>query len=472
MSEPYDVLIIGSGPGGYVAAVRAGQLGLRTAIVEKDTRLGGTCLLRGCIPTKAMLKSAELADQARKADEFGVSVGEVSVDIEKVLKRKNKVVAQNAGGVAYLMKKNKVDVHAGFGRLLGARGGVHRVEVKPEGGEAALLTAKHVILATGSRPRTLPGVEVDGERVLTSDEILDLAVMPEHLLVLGGGAVGAEFASVYHSFGCKVTLVELAERLLPIEDAEVGAEFAKAYGRRGIKVHTATRLSQVERVGDKVRARLEPVAGGQAQSVSASHLLVAIGRAPCTEGVGLENTQARVERGFVHVDEFGRTDEPGLYAIGDILAGKPQLAHAASAEAVLAVEHIAGLEVHPIDFDHIPGCTYATPEVGSLGLTEAQARERGYDVKVGRFPFSASGKAKVIGDSTGFVKIVAEAKYHQILGVHIIGAHATELIAEAGPLLRLESTVEELMATVHAHPTLSEAVHEAAHAVFGQALHL
>lgn len=467
MADTFDVVIIGSGPGGYVAAIRAGQLGLKTAVVEKDSRLGGTCLLRGCIPTKSMLKSAELADQARHAKEFGVNVGEVEVDLKAVLKRKSKVVRQNAGGVAFLLKKNKVTTFTGFGRIA-APG---RVEVTAEDGSTQVLTARNVVLATGSVPRTLPFIEVDESVVLTSNGLLELESMPRHLLVLGAGAVGVEFASVFRSFGADVTVVELADRLVPIEDEEVSKEFARIFARRGIKVHTATKLASVERVERGVRARLE-TGKGPATSVTASHLLVAVGRAPVTAGLGLEKTKVRVERGFVHVDEFGRTDEPGIYAIGDIVAGTPQLAHAASTEGVLAVEHIAGLPVRPIDYEQVPGCTYSDPEIGSIGLTEAEARTRGIEVKVGKFPFSASGKAKVMGNSNGFVKIVAEAKYNQILGVHIIGPHATDLIAEAGPLLKLECTAEELAATIHAHPTLSEAMHEAAHALLGHALHL
>ncbi len=467
MAATYDVVIIGSGPGGYVAAVRAGQLGLKTAIVEKDARLGGTCLLRGCIPTKSMLKSAEVADMARHAEAFGITVGEVAVDMPAVLKRKDKVVKSNAGGVSYLMKKNKVDVHRGWGSLAGPG----KVRVKGDDGEQILET-KNVILATGSDPRVLPGFEIDGERVMTSDELLELSEIPKHLLVLGAGAVGVEFASVFKSFGSEVTVVELMDRLVPVEDEEVSKEFGKIFKRRGIKVHTGTKLVDLERTEDGVRGRLEPVDGGQAQSVSASHFLLAVGRKPLTDGIGLEDTQVEVERGFVHVDGHFRTAEPNVYAIGDIVAGTPLLAHAASAEGVTAVEHIAGLNPPPIDYREVPGCTYSQPEVGSIGLTEKAAREAGHEVVVGKFPFSANGKAKVVDDTSGFVKIVAEAQYNQILGVHIIGPHATDLIAEAGPLIKLEYTVEELAKTIHAHPTLSEAIHEAAHATLGHALHM
>jgi len=466
MATTYDVVIIGSGPGGYVAAVRAGQLGLKTAIVEKDSRLGGTCLLRGCIPTKSMLKSAEVADTARHASTFGIGVGEVTVDIAKVLKRKDKVVKVNAGGVSYLMKKNKITVLNGWGSLAGPG----KVRVATDDGEQIVET-KHVILATGSDPRVLPGFEIDGP-VMTSDELLDLAEIPKHLLVLGAGAVGVEFASVFKSFGSEVTVVELADRLVPVEDEEVSKEFEKIFKRRGINVFTGTKLTGLERTENGVRGRLEPMDGGQARSVSASHFLLAVGRKPLTASICLEGTGVEVDRGFVKVDEYGRTGEPGVYAIGDIVAGTPLLAHAASAEGVVAVEHIAGLNPPPINYREVPGCTYSYPEIGSIGLTEAKAREAGHELKIGTFPFTANGKAKVMDDTNGFVKIVADAKYGEILGVHIIGPHATDLIAEAGPLIKLEYTAEELARTIHAHPTLSEAIHEAAHATLGHALHM
>ena len=467
MATTYDVVIIGSGPGGYVAAIRAGQLGLKTAVVEKDSRFGGTCLLRGCIPTKSMLKSAELADHARHAADFGVNVGDVSIDIHKVLERKDKVVKQNAGGVAFLLKKNKVETFNGWGRISGDG----EVTVATEDGETKLAT-KHIILATGSDPRRIGGFEVDGERVLTSDELLDLDTIPEHLLVLGAGAVGVEFASVYQSFGSKVTIVELMDRLVPVEDADVSKEFEKIFKRRGIDVHTATKLTELERTDDGVRARLEPADGGKAKSVTASHFLLAVGRKPLTDDIGLEDTKVEVDRGFIKVDEYGRTAQPGVYAIGDIVAGTPLLAHAASAEGIVAVEHIAGLEPPPINYREVPGCTYSNPEVGSMGLTEQQAKDAGHEVKIGKFPFTALGKAKVLGATAGFIKIVADAQYDEILGVHIIGPQATDMIAEIGPLIKLEATLEELARTIHAHPTLSEGIGEAAHAALGHALHM
>lgn len=466
MSTQFDVVVIGTGPGGYVAAIRAAQLGLKTAVVEKDKDFGGTCLLRGCIPTKSMLESASLADHARHASEFGVNLGEVSIDLSTVQKRKDKVVRQNAGGVAFLLKKNKVETIRGFGSLLG--GG--RVAVDNDGKKSEV-SARHIILATGSDPRFIPGFEVDEKRILSSNGMLELTDMPKHLLVLGAGAVGVEFASVFRSFGCKVTVVELMDRLVPLEDLEVSEEFAKIFKRRGIDVHTSTRCTELAMDGDKVKAVLE-AEGKKPARLSASHCLVAIGRRPLTENIGLEKTGVQVDRGFIMTNGFMQTAEPGVYAIGDIVANSPQLAHAASAEGILAVEHIAGLDVKPLDYRQVPNCTYSSPEVGSLGLTERAAKEAGYELKVGSFPFSAVGKAKVINDTSGFVKIVSDAQYGEILGVHIIGPHATDLIAEVGPMLKLECTVEELATTIHAHPTLSEAIVEAAHATLGHAIHM
>lgn len=466
MSTQYDVVVIGTGPGGYVAAIRAAQLGLKTAVIEKDKDFGGTCLLRGCIPTKSMLHSASIADHARHASDFGVVLGEVKIDLANVQKRKDKVVRQNAGGVAFLLKKNKIETIRGFGRLLG--GGRIAVE---EAGKTTEVSARHIILATGSDPRSIPGFEVDEERIMSSNGMLELTTMPSHLLVLGAGAVGVEFASVFRSFGCKVTLVELMDRPVPLEDQEVSAEFSKIFQRRGVDVHTSTRCTELTRDGDKVRAVIE-AEGKKSTRLTASHCLVAIGRRPLTDKIGLEKTSIQTERGFVVTNGFMQTAEPGVYAIGDIVANSPQLAHAASAEGILAVEHIAGLDVTPINYRHVPNCTYSNPEVGSMGLTEAAAKEAGYDLQMGQFPFSAVGKAKVINDTNGFVKIVADAKYGEILGIHIIGPHATDLIAEVGPLLKLECTVEELANTIHAHPTLSEAIVEAAHATLGHAIHM
>ena len=467
MSETtYDVVIVGSGPGGYVAGIRAGQLGLRTAVVEVDRREGGTCLHRGCIPTKALLENASRYRDALHAGEFGLTLGSVALDWGKVQARKQGIVDQLAGGVAGLLKRQKVEVVRGWGRLAGPRA----VEVReggPDGPVARTLSARHVIVATGSVPRPLPSLPFDGERVLSSDHVLELGAVPRSLVVVGAGAVGVEFASIYRDFGAEVTLVEALPRLLPIEDDDVSAELAKAFRKRKIDVRTGTRIAGAEARADGVRVTLEGEKGGE---VAAEKLLVAIGRAPVSDRVGLETTRARVERGYVQVDEWCETDEPGVHAIGDVIP-TPWLAHVASAEGILVVERIAGRDVRPVPYDETPNCTYCEPEVASVGLTERAAREAGHDVKTGKFPFAASGRAKIAGHPEGFVKIVADARYDAVLGIHLIGYKATELVAEAGAVLRLEGTVEELIHTIHAHPTLAESIHEAAHAVHGGAIH-
>ncbi len=465
-SKIYDLAIIGSGPGGYIAAVRAGQLGMSCAVIEQAPKPGGTCLHWGCIPTKALLHSAEVLDGARHADAFGVRVSGVELDLPAVRKYKTGVVDGNAKGVEYLLKKNGVRLLRGRGRLSG-RG---RVEITPDGGQSSTIEARRVILATGSAIRGLPGVEFDGQTILNSDQALELARIPRSLIVLGGGAVGVEFASIYRSFGADVTLVELVPRLIPIEDDDLGTELEKGFKNRGISIHTGTKVQMVERAGSGVRLTAER--DGKALTLEAEALLVAIGRRPLSEDLGLEGTGVRVDaRGYVEVDAMMRTGEPDVYAIGDILP-TPALAHVASHEGVVAVEHAAGQAPHPIDYDRIPSCTYCRPEVAAIGLTEREARRRGHDVVVGRFPFSAIGKAKILGDTAGFVKIVAERRHDEVLGVHIIGLHATELISEATAALALEATVASIFHAIHAHPTLSEAMGEAALAVHGRALHI
>lgn len=468
MSEnAFDIVVIGSGTGGYVAAIRAGQLGLRTALVERDPFLGGTCLHRGCIPTKALLENAARYQDVLHAEEFGLRVsGDVEIDWERVQERKRGVVQQLAGGVKGLLRKQKVEVVTGWGRIEGPR----RVVVHddgPEGETARTLDARHIVIATGSVPRGIGSAPFDGERILSSDHILELSALPQSLVVVGAGAVGVEFASIYHDFGAQVTLVEALPQLLPIEDEEVAAELAKAFRKRGIDVRTGTRLAGAETTAEGVRVDLE---GEGAGSIEAEKLLVAIGRAPVSEGIGLETLRAEVDRGYIQVDEWCETAEPGVYAIGDVNP-TPWLAHVASMEGVMVAERIAGRDVRPVPYDETPNCTYCAPEVASVGLTEARAREEGYEVRVGKFPFLASGRAKISGHPEGFVKIVADARYDGILGVHIVGYKATEVIAEAGAVLRLEGTVEELIHTIHAHPTLAESVHEAAHAVHGHAIH-
>ena len=468
MSEStFDVVVIGSGPGGYVAAIRAGQLGLKTALVERDPFLGGTCLHRGCIPTKALLENAARYQDLLHAEDFGLKIqGDVEVDWGRVQSRKKGVVQQLAGGVKGLLRKQKVEVVTGWGRIDGAR----RVAIHgdgPRGGVVRTLECRHIVIATGSVPREIGSAPFDGERILSSDHVLELDRIPGSMVVVGAGAVGVEFASIYDHFGTQVTLVEALPRLLPIEDDEVSAELGKAFGKRGIDVRTATRLARAQPSEAGVKVAFE---GENPGEVEVEKLLVAIGRAPVTDGIGLESIGARLDRGYVQVDEWCETAEPGVYAIGDINP-TPWLAHVASMEGVMVVERIAGRDVRPVPYDETPNCTYCDPEVASVGLTEAKAREAGHDVRVGKFPFVASGRAKIAGHTDGFVKIVADARYDAVLGVHLIGYKATELIAEAGAVLRLEGTVEELIQTIHAHPTLAESVHEAAHAVYGHAIH-
>ena len=462
----HDLIVIGSGPGGYVAAIRAGQLGLDTLVIEKDTSLGGTCLQRGCIPTKALLHTADLLQHAREGAKFGVVCGEVTLDLKAAHAHKDRVVLKNSKGVEFLFKKNKVAWVQGTGKLLGK--GV--VEITRADGSVEQRQAKHIVLATGSMCGDLPHIKADGERIINSDHALKLPEVPGRLLVLGAGAVGMEFASIFHRFGAKVTVVELLDRVLPLEDTEVSAEVDKSFRKQGITTHVATRVEEVKVEGGVVHARAV-TAKGETLQLEADKLLLGVGRVAVFKGIGLENTQVQVERGRLVVDEFCRTHEPGVYAIGDLI-NTPWLAHVASMEGIMAVEHLAGKNPPPIDYRQVPSCTYCHPEVGSIGLTEAQAKDKGHDVKTGSFPFSAIGKAAIIGETGGFVKIVADAKYGEILGVHIVGPHATELIAEASAALRGELTVDELVHTIHAHPTLHEAIHEAAEAVHGAAIHI
>ncbi|MDQ3665348.1 MAG: dihydrolipoyl dehydrogenase [Acidobacteriota bacterium] len=466
-NEQFDVTIIGSGPGGYVAAIRAAQLGLKVAIVEKDKRLGGTCTLRGCIPTKQLLMSAHVYEQMQHAADFGVEATGIQLAFANVQKRKDKVVMKNSKGIEYLMKKNKITAFGGTGRL--ALPG--KIEVTQGEGKKETVNTKNVIIATGSVVRPIPGFDTDGQRVVNSDHILELKEVPKSLIVMGAGAVGVEFASVYSRFGAETTIVELLPRLVPLEEEEVSRELEKSFRKRGLKSQVDTKLEKLER-GDKAVVVTGKTSKGEPVKLEAQMLLVAVGRMPYTEGLGLEGTKIKVENGFIQVDEFQQTGEKGVYAIGDVVP-TPLLAHLASKEGIVAAEHIARhKDVRPINLRLVPNCTYCDPEVASVGLTEAKAREMGYEVTLGKFPFSASGKARILGEEEGFVKIVSEAKYDEILGVHIIGPHATELIAEACVAMQLESTAEELGRTMHAHPTVSEAVMEAAEGVHGLAVHI
>jgi dihydrolipoamide dehydrogenase len=465
-SKTFDVAIIGSGPGGYVAAIRAAQLNLSVLIIEKDSRLGGVCTLRGCIPTKALLHTADLLEETRHGAEVGVATREIRLELAAAMKHKEKVVRQSSNGVAFLMKKNKVDVVNGFGRIAGPG----RISVQGSDGGETLYAAKNILVATGSTPRSLPGLEIDHQTILSSDSILEIAEVPKSLLVVGSGAVGVEFASMFARFGSKTVVVEILPRIVPIEDEEISRELAASFKRQGIAVYVDTRIEKLTRTdgGAEVLARS---AGGKTESFRAEKILMAVGRKPLSEGIGLEGAGVETEKGYIRVDGFMRTNVPGIYAIGDVVP-TAQLAHVASAEAVVAVEHMAGRPARPLNYDQVPGCTYSSPEIGSIGLTEAKARERGYDVAVGKFPFAASGKARILNETSGFVKIVGEKKYDEVLGVHIIGPRATEMIAEAAAALRLEATSEDLVQTIHAHPTLAEAMHEAAEAVEGQPIHL
>ncbi len=460
--QQYDVIIIGSGPGGYVAGIRAGQLGLKTAVIERDPFLGGTCLHRGCIPTKALLENADIWQKIQKAKDFGITVGDVHLDWSAVQKRKQGVVDANAKGIEFLFKKNKVERVTGFGKV------VDRNTVDVDGKK---LSTKNIILAMGSVPKDLPHIKADGKRIINSDHILALTEIPKSMLVIGAGAVGCEFASIFARFGTEATVVEVMSQLLPIEDDDISKEFTRIFKKKGITAITDAKVLSCEVTDSGVKSVIETK--GKQQTIETELVLSATGRRPVTENCGLENVKGVQldQRGFVQVDGFMRTGEPNVYAIGDIVP-TPALAHCASAEGILAVEHIAGKEVRAINYDHVPNATYTEPEVASVGLTERKAKERGYDVKVGKFPFTANSKGKILGDAAGLVKYVVDAKYDELLGVHIVGPKATELIAEACAALELEATSESIAKTIHAHPTLSEALMEAAEDVAGHAIHI
>jgi dihydrolipoamide dehydrogenase len=464
----YDIAIIGSGPAGYTAAIRAGQYGLKTALIEKDGFLGGTCLHVGCIPTKALLFNAELWDHLKEAKEFGIE----GVDARKlnwaaIQDRKSKIVTKHAKGLEFLMRKNKVETVKGYGKLTGpAQNGILTVEVTNDG-KASQLKTKNVILATGSEARMIPGLE-PGPKVLTNIEILGLKELPKSLVVVGGGAVGVEFASIYRSFDADVTILEMLPRLVPIEDEEVSKELARVYRKRGITFHTGAKMEKVEQTKSGVAVTFS--AEGKQQTIEAEKILIAVGRRPRTENIGLEKTRIKPDREFIETDSWMQTAEPGVYAIGDIVLGTPQLAHVGAMEGIVAVTKIAGKKGKPINPEHIPNATYCHPEIGSVGLTETKAREAGYNLKVGKFPFAGNSRASIVGQHEGFIKIVSDADYGEILGVHIIGPQATELIAEAVAAMEAEATVEDLMWTIHAHPTLAEAMLDAFNSVYGMAI--
>ena len=462
----YDLIVIGSGPGGYSAAVRAGQYGLKTALIEKDTRLGGTCLLVGCIPTKALLHAADMWDFATHSDEQGITIDKPVLNYPKVIERKNGIVSKHSKGVEFLMKKNKVEWIKGFGKIKGPG----KVEVTTDKG-TQLLETKNILIATGSEARMLPGLTPDADRILTNIEILNLQAVPKSLMIIGAGAVGVEFASMFKRFGTDVSIFEALPRIVPVEDEEVSKELERLFKKQKIRVETGAKCDQVQKTATGVKMKVT-LANGKVEDVEAEKLLVAVGRAPNTAKIGLENTKVRSERGFIFVDEYQQTDEPGIYAIGDVVAGTPQLAHVATRQGMIAVAKMAGKPTTPIKRNRIPGATYTDPGIGSVGLTEAQAKAAGYKVKVGKFPFIANSKATILGSHDGFVKIVSDEKYGEILGMHIIGPEAFELISEAVTAMEAEATVETMMATIHAHPTIYEAVGEAFQNVYGLAINV
>lgn len=466
--QVYDLTVIGGGPGGYVAAIRAAQLGLKAAVVESD-ELGGICINWGCIPSKALLRSAEVLNLFHHAKEFGISADNITADYGVAIDRCKQIATQQTRGVGFLMRKNKIDVVRGRGKLVGK----DRVAVSGGADGDKELRSKNVIIATGSRVRPLAGVTVDGERIVSAKEIWGAKTLPKSILVIGAGAIGLEFATVFNAYGVEVTVVEFLPRVLPLEDEEMSAELAKLYTRRGIKVMTSTKVDSAEVKGDKVTVRLSPAPGGQgqAQTVEVERVLLAAGFQPNSENLGLEDLGIATNRGFITVDEHQQTNVPGVYAIGDVV-GKIPLAHTAYAQAELAAEVIAGHATHPLDYDAIPRCTYTSPQVAAIGKTEAQAREGGREINIGKFPFRPNGKARALGELDGQVKIIADAQTGEILGVHMIGPDVTEMIAEFSLARTLEATPAEVAYAIHPHPTLSEAIAEAARAVEGAPLHL
>ncbi len=469
MAEKYDIAIIGAGPGGYIAAIRAGQLGLRTVVVEREKALGGVCLNWGCIPTKALIKNAQMVRfLEERAEDFGISVTDPSASWQKAIERSRRVVKRMNRGVEGLLRKNGVDVVQGTARISSATS----LEVTPPEGDKISIQASNIIVATGSRSRLLPGLVADGARVMTSRHAVTLEDAPSRLVIIGAGAVGMEFAYVYNAYGTEVTVVEMLDRVLPLEDQEAGELVAKHFAKSGIDIRLSTPVQSVDIHEGGVKVTLGGGKDGQTDVVEADKVLVAIGRMPNTEGLDLEAAGVAVsERGWIQVDDHLRTSAPTIFAIGDV-AGPPMLAHKASHEGVQVVEMLAGLEVHPVDASFIPNCTYCEPQVASIGHSEAAARSAGYDVKVSKFPFIAIGKSIAIGEHDGWVKIVADAKYGEILGATIVGPDATEIIHELVLARSAELTVDDVAASIHAHPTLSEAIHEAALGITGVPLHI
>jgi dihydrolipoyl dehydrogenase len=457
----YDLVIIGSGPGGYVAAIRAGQWGLKTTVVEKDPFLGGTCLHVGCIPTKVFLHHADIYDYFKRAEEFGFEVKDVKINWPAMLQRKDKIVKKHALGIASLFKKNKVESITGWGRIAGPG----RVSVEKDGKTTELETT-YTMLATGSEARSLPGVEIDGQTILTNRGVLSLQEIPKSIFIVGAGAVGVEFASIFKTFGSDVTILEMLPRVIPLEDEEISAELEKSFRKKGIRIELEAAVQSVQKNSGGSAVTYKDKTG-KPQTIQTEKVLIAVGRRPLTENIGLEKTKTKLDRGYVVTNAYLETDEPQLYAIGDIVAGLPQLAHAASMEGIIGVGRMAGKPVQPFDRKRCPNATYCEPQIGSIGLTEKQARDAGYKVKTGKFPFLANSKATILGQHEGFIKVVAEDQYGEILGVHAIGPLATEVVAEPVAALCLEATLDDMAATIHAHPTVWEAMGDAFNAVRG-----
>lgn len=460
----YDLIVLGSGPGGYVAAIRASQLGLKVAVVERES-LGGICLNWGCIPTKALLKSAQVFEYLNHAADYGITVNEAKADFGAIVKRSRGVAEGMSKGIQFLLKKNKIDVIFGVGKLTADK----KLEVKDAEGKTSVLSAKSIVLATGARSRELPNLKQDGKKIIGYREAMNLPKQPKSLVVVGSGAIGVEFAYFYNAIGTKVTIVEYLPNIVPVEDEEVSKQLERSFKKAGIEILTNSSVEAVDTLGEMCKVKVKTQKGEQI--IEAETVLSAVGVVANIENIGLEAAGVKTDKGKVVVDDFYTTNVPGIYAIGDIVKG-PALAHVASAEGIICVEKIAGHHPQPLDYGNIPGCTYCSPEIASVGYTEKAAREAGYDIKVGKFPFSASGKASAAGAKDGFVKVIYDAKYGEFLGCHMIGANVTEMVAEAVVARKLETTGEEIIRSVHPHPTMSEAIMEATAAAYGEVIHL
>jgi len=464
MASKYDLLVIGSGPGGYVAAIRASQLGMKVGIVEK-AELGGICLNWGCIPTKALLKSAQVYEYIQHAKDYGIDVKDAKADFSAMVKRSREVAGGMSKGVQFLLKKNKIEVINGFGKLVKAK----TVEVTDDAGKKSEVQAEHIIVATGGRSRELPNLKIDDKKVIGYRKAMSLDKQPKSMVIVGSGAIGVEFAYFYHSIGTKVTIVEFMPRIVPVEDEDISKQLERNFKKSGIEVMTSAEVTQVDTSGKGCKVTIKTKSGEE--KVECDIVLSAVGISTNIEGIGLENVGVVTDKGKVIVDDYYKTNIPGIYAIGDIVHG-PALAHVASAEGIICVEKIAGHNPEPLDYNNIPGCTYCSPEIASVGYTEKAAKEAGYEIKVGKFPFTASGKAKAAGAPDGFVKVIFDAKYGEWLGAHMIGANVTEMIAEVVAARKLETTGHEIIKSVHPHPTMSEAVMEAAADAYGEVIHL